>query len=128
MTGVQTCALPIFSLCFYSNFDRESLLDAEFDSASNEYPHYILLTHHNYVFSGISCFWGSGVRQKYAMWVLVGCGIKFRIQRALPIIIRFFHVFLVFGVAGSVKSMQCGYLLDAESNSASNKLSRLKFE
>ena len=36
-------------------------------------------------FSGISCFWGSGVRQKYEVWVLVGCGIKFRIQRALPI-------------------------------------------
>ena len=30
-------------------------------------------------------FLGSGVRQKYAVWVLVGCGIKFRIQRALPI-------------------------------------------
>ena len=26
-------------------------------------------------FSGISCFWGSGVRQKYVEWVLVGCGI-----------------------------------------------------
>ena len=25
--------------------------------------------------SGISCFWGSGVCQKYAEWVLVGCGI-----------------------------------------------------
>ena len=36
-------------------------------------------------FSGISCFWGSGVRQKYSEWVLVGCGIQFRIQRALPI-------------------------------------------
>ena len=36
-------------------------------------------------FSGISCFWGSGVHQNYAMWVLVGCGIKFCIQRALPI-------------------------------------------
>ena len=32
------------SLCFYSNFDWESLLDAEFDSTSNEYPHYIFLT------------------------------------------------------------------------------------
>ena len=31
------------SLCFYSNFDRESSLDAKFDSASNEYPHCILL-------------------------------------------------------------------------------------
>ena len=26
-------------------------------------------------FSGISCFWGSGVHQKYAEWVLIGCGI-----------------------------------------------------
>ena len=38
------------------------------------------------------------------------------------IIITFFHVFLVFGVAASIKSMQCGYLLDAESNSTSNEL------
>ena len=37
-------------------------------------------------------------------------------------------LFLVFGVAGSVKSMQCGYSLDAESNSASNELSQSKFE
>ena len=35
-------------------------------------------------FSGISCFWGSEVHQKYAVWVLVGCGIKLCIQRALP--------------------------------------------
>ena len=35
--------------------------------------------------SDISCFWGSRVRQKYAVWVLVGRGIKFRIQWALPI-------------------------------------------
>ena len=41
--------------------------------------------HHHHVFSGISCFWGSGVHQKYPVWVLVGCGIEFRIQRALPI-------------------------------------------
>ena len=40
---------------------------------------------HHHIFSGISCFWGSGVRQKYAVWVLVGCGIKFCIQRALSI-------------------------------------------
>ena len=31
--------LPVF----YSNFDRESSLDVEFDFASNEYPHFILL-------------------------------------------------------------------------------------
>ena len=89
-------------------------MDAEFDSASNEYPHCILLTDPatpkirntwkkkcdddviitffqvflvfgvaSSHFSGIYCFWGSRVRQKYAVWVLVGCGIKFRIQRAL---------------------------------------------
>ena len=41
---------------------------------------------------------------------------------------HFFQVFLVFWVAGSVKSMPSGYSLDAEFNSASNKLSRSKFE
>ena len=40
---------------------------------------------HHLIFSGISCFWGSGVGQKYAVWVLVGCGIKFHIQQALPL-------------------------------------------
>ena len=40
---------------------------------------------HHHIFSGMSCFWGSGVHQKYAVWVLVGCRIKFRIQQALPI-------------------------------------------
>ena len=38
-----------------------------------------------HIFSGISFFLGRGVCQKYAVWVLVGCGIKFCIQRALPI-------------------------------------------
>ena len=38
------------------------------------------LVSHHHVFSGISCFSGSEVHQKYAMWVLVGCGMKFRIQ------------------------------------------------
>ena len=38
--------------------------------------------HHHHFFSGISCFWGSSVYQKYAEWVLIGCGI---IQQALPI-------------------------------------------
>ena len=44
------------------------------------------------------------------------------------VIIPFFRVFLVFGVAGSVKIMPSGYSLDAEFNSASNELSRSKFE
>ena len=84
------------SLCFYSNFERESSLDAESNSASNEYPHCILLmdpstpkirnTRKNmiiHIFSGISYFWGSGVCQKYAAWVIIGFGIKLHIQRAL---------------------------------------------
>ena len=40
---------------------------------------------HHHIFSGISCFWGSGVHQKYAVWVLVGCRIKIHIQQALPL-------------------------------------------
>ena len=31
--------------------------------------------HHHHIFSGISCFWGSRVHQKYVEWVLVGCRI-----------------------------------------------------
>ena len=41
---------------------------------------------------------------------------------------HFFQVFLIFGVAGPVKSIPSGYLLDAEFNFTSNKLSRSKFE
>ena len=71
------------SLCFDSNFDRESSLDAKLNSASNEYPLGILLTdpataktrNTSSLFSGISCFWKSRVRQKYAKWLLVGCRI-----------------------------------------------------
>ena len=40
---------------------------------------------HHHIFSGISCFSGSEVSQKYVVWVLIGCGIKFHIQRALLI-------------------------------------------
>ena len=36
-------------------------------------------------FSSISCFWGSRIFQKYAVWVLVGCRIKFYIQWDLPL-------------------------------------------
>ena len=64
-------------------------------------------------FLGISCFWGSRVRQKYAEWVLI---------------IMFFQVFLVFEVVWSVKSMLSGYSLDVEFIFVSNELSRLKFE
>ena len=67
------------SPCFYLNSERESTLDAEFNSASNEYPRCILLTElankktkntgknvmmtSSTHFSGISLFWGSEVDQ-----------------------------------------------------------------
>ena len=89
------------SLCVYSNSKWESLLDAEFNSTSKEYPHCILLmdpstpktinSSKNVMmmssshFSGISCFGSSRVHQKYAVWVCVWCGIKFCIQWALSI-------------------------------------------
>ena len=81
---------------FNSNFERESSLDAELNSASNEYPPYILLM--------------DPATQET--------------RNTFDVIITFFQVFLVFGVAGSVKSMPSGYSLDAEFNSASNELSR----
>ena len=68
------------SLCFYSNFDVESSLDAELNSTSNEYPLDILLmgptttkprnTWKNMMmmssshFLGISCFFGYRVPSK----------------------------------------------------------------
>ena len=77
---------------------------------------------------------------------LVGCRIKFCIQR-VPTRYTFdrphypkntkylkkcdddsFQEFLIFGVAGSIKSMPSGYSLDAEFNFGSNELSRSKFE
>ena len=93
------------SPCFYSNFDWESSLDVELNSASNEYPLSILLMDPA----------TPKTRNTWKNMMMTSSS-------------RFFQVFLVFGVAGSVKSMQCGYSLDAESNSASNKLSRSKFE
>ena len=91
------------SLCFYSNFNRESSLDAEFDSASNEYPHCILLT-------------DPATPKTRNAWKKCNDDV----------IITFFQVFLVFWVAGFVKSVSSGYSLDAEFNFASNELSRSK--
>ena len=80
---------------------------------------------------------------KFRSRELVGCGIWFRIQRVptlhtydgprypknkkflkkhdVDVIIMFFQLFLVFGIAGSIKSMPRGYSLDAEFNSASQR-------
>ena len=43
------------------------------------------------------------------------------------VIITFFQVLLIFGVAGFVKSMECGYSLDAELNATSKELSHSEF-
>ena len=91
----------LISMWFYSNFDQEHSLDGEFNSASNEYPHGILLVDpaprktrntwktwcwcHHHIFWYIYYFSWCGVHQKYAKWVLVGCGIQFPIQRVLSI-------------------------------------------
>ena len=88
--------LPVFLLKFQLG---ESSLDAELNSSSNNYPLGILLTDpttpktintwKNVImmssshFSGIYCFFNRGVYQKYAVWVLIGCIIKFYIQWAL---------------------------------------------
>ena len=93
------------SLYFYSNFNWESSLDAELNSKSNEYPLGILLM-------DLST---PRIRNTWKNVMMTSSS-------------HFFQVFLVFGVEGSVKSMQCGYSLDVELNSASNELSRLKFE
>ena len=42
--------------------------------------------------------------------------------------ITFFHVFFIFRVAGSIKSMQHGYSLDEELSFASNEYSYSKIE
>ena len=51
-------------------------------------PHYpkikkylknVMMMSSSHFFPGISCFRGSGFHQKYAVWVRVGCGIKFHI-------------------------------------------------
>ena len=55
--------------------------------------------------------------------------LKFRARELVGyVIVTFFHVFIVFRVVVSVKSMQSRYSLDAELNYASNELSRLEFE
>ena len=87
---------------------------------------------------------------KFQSGEFVGCRIKFYIQGVLSrhtfdgphypknkkylkkhdddVIITFFQAFLVFRVAGSVKSMQCAYSLDVELSFDSNELSHLEVE
>ena len=71
------------------------MLDAELNSASNEYPLGIIL--------------------------MSPATPKKEIPKKCDddIIIMFFQLFLVFGVVGPIKSMLSGYSLDVEFNSAS---------
>ena len=93
------------SLCFYSILKRESSLDAEFNSASNEYPHYILLI-------------DDATPKTRNTWKNV----------MMMSSSHFFKLFLLFGLAGSIKSMPSGYSLDEEFNSTYNEVSWSKFE
>ena len=77
-------------------------MDEEFNSASKEYPHRILFDGPRYpknkkylkkrdddiinMFFRVFLVSGApGPVKKYVVWVLIGCGIKFYIQRALLI-------------------------------------------
>ena len=91
-------------------------MDAKFDSTSKEYPHCILLM-------------DPSTPKTRNTWknVMTPLPQKKEIPKKMWFI-SFFQVLLFLGVEHSIRSMQCGYSLDAESNSASNKLSRSKFE
>ena len=91
-----------------------------------------------------------GFLLKFRSRELVVCGTKFSIQRVPTrhtfngprylknkkylkkrdddIMIMFFSGISFLGVVRSIKSMLSGYSLDAEFNSTSNQISRLKFE
>ena len=91
----------LISMWFYSNFNRDHLLDGEFNSTSNEYPLDILLvdpapwkmrnTWKNVMMMSQShffmyfLFFVKRDPPKYAKWVLIGCEIEFPIQKVLPI-------------------------------------------
>ena len=78
------------SLWVHPNFEFRDPLDAGLNSASNPYPHYILLRYVRntqikfsikkrililkYIFYWNFHFWVPWVRQKYALWIWVGCG------------------------------------------------------
>ena len=91
----------LISMWFYSNFNREDLLDVEFNSTFNEYPLGILFkdpsprktrnTWKNMMLMSTSHFFmyflffvEQGSPKEFIV-VLVGCGIEFPIQRVLSI-------------------------------------------
>ena len=84
------CIFDISLCVFYSKFDRKSLLDVELNSASNEYPLGILLTRRT----------TPKTRNTWKNMMMMSSSHFF--------VVTFFQVFLVFGVAGLVKSMPSG--------------------
>ena len=85
------------SLWVHPNFEFWDSLDVEFNSASNPYPHCILLRYPRHPKMKISLkktyfnfkihffywnfhFWVPWVQHKYAEWVSIGCIFKCRIQ------------------------------------------------
>ena len=119
------------SLFFYSNFEREGLLDVELNSASNGFRKCIFFT--DPATPKTRNTWKNGMMtQNDDRHTFDGPRYpknkKYLKKRNDDVIIPFFQVFLVFGVAGPVKRMPSGYSLDAEFNSTSNELSQSKFE
>ena len=95
------------SPCVFTQFlSGERSLDASFNSTSNGYPHCILLIDPST--PKIRNTWKKKCDD--------------------DVIITFFQVFMVFGVAVSIKSMQCEYSLDEGLNFSSNDLSHSEFE
>ena len=92
------------SLSIYPNFEFGDLLDAEFNSASNPYPHCILLS--------------------YPQHPKIKISIK---KRILNIKIHFFIEIFIFGCRGYLIGMRCGYGLDEKLNSTSNESPNSKF-
>ena len=126
------------SPCFYSNSDRESSFDAELNSTSNKYPLCILLT--DLTTQKTRNTWKTwwiqqefnSTSNEYPLCILLMDPATPKTRNTWKM--KWWHhhfifqVFLVFGVAGSIKSMLSGYSLDEEFNSASSELSRSTFE
>ena len=92
------------TLLVHPKFEFGESLDAEFNFTSNPYPHCTLLRYPRHPKMKIS------IKKLY-----------FNIK------IRFFIEIFMFGFHGYLTSMQCGYGLDAELNSASKESPNSKF-
>ena len=127
-----------YPLCFYSNFDRDSSLDVELNSTSNEYPLSILLTdpatpkiRNTWKNVMMLCFYSifdqessldvelNSAYNKYPLGILLMDLSTPKTRNTWKQVMmmsssHFFQVFLVFWVAGPMESMPSGCLLDVE--------------